>query len=548
MLAQRLNELDLATCIQRMHLHELLSASVPLPLLRACLHNSLATSGFLDVSAVQLHSDQNASGACGVSCMQRIMAEACMMPFSTLKLCPCAPEPLCLRMHATHASDGQKQGTKKRKRRQTTHAVEGTDAEGGEDRNDFRPILKPMQSVTALDFSAAYSTCGEPVYVRGILAMLPALQAVTLPVFKKDVADHSSGEDSSVDVSEYDGSNPELFVQQLLRPQQLSRPCKFTEDIEALGVSLRGMKALESVVVLLEGSNGYLSSLVSRMVSVASADCATAESAVPSGFALTRLEFRPTGEMYHHPVDGNSHRVWHSTARDVLRAVARLRTLRHLAVPVVPCIRCNPHVVSDVPEYLGQLSGLTALTKLDITYDTSMGPFALIFYAPSNQSVFSFLETLAKTLVPLRSLRVLNFVCPQGQLRPAEYDARLMGPVNKARLEKFKQFVLGLDDVIVRGIDGDALYPFAGVLEGVEAIQNVTIIDKVEQFDGCQFRSREIARSLRNLQFLTELRLHLSHEIPDSCVRGLAESVRCLQHLKTLYLEQAWSSQLNMSP
>lgn len=470
-------------------------------------------------------------------------------------------------------------------------------------RCQFQPILKSMQSVTSLGFSPDPHRTAEPRYVASILSMLPALQAVTLPVFKDSAAtthitqrtracssmrtelhsldnltaeissqgqgfgcqgvgsdgissqgisamhathapEHASRSlplDESLCTSRsghrYEPLRSNSLEETLCEPDTAWRST-FTEDVEALGLCLRSLRSLDSLVVQLYGSDAYVFSLVKVLFDVDSADCDTAESPGLRTCTLTRLEFVPAAENYYSPWGDDSQRLRHSTSCDVLCAVARLSTLQHLAVQVLPIDRSDPHVVSDVPKYLGQLSGLTALTKLDISYDTTEGMFSLIFHAPSSQSVFAFLETLATTLEPLRSLRVLHFVCPSGQLRPAEYDVHLMGPVNTARLDKFRQFALGLEDVLVRGKDGDVVYPFARILEGVPAIRTVQLVDEVEEYAGCQLRSREIAFELRNLQFLTELRLHLSSKLPTECAVALAESLCFLQHLKRLYIEQ----------
>lgn len=618
-----------------MYLQELLNIYTPLPLLRACLHNNLVTSGVLDLTVVPLDTAADAWHAC----MMRIMTEACAMPFTDIKMHPATPSML-------KAAADQQQGTwqswgaassqpfspstptqqpavqepinpqplaqqppdqhlaKQEPRAQQppggtspavpvqrvpqsidtwpstsatssishltaavqgasihcpttpdvqTHIAESAEAEEPSllpvymatallppaassvavrcldypDQFEFKPILRSLPSVTSLDFSASSHKHAQPQYISNIIAALPALQAVTLPVFNESgVAPRFRG-----NAPRTSGRDPMHEYQAVFNPPSSEG---FTAGLEALAESLSGLQSLQSLVMLLSDSDSYIARIVNVLAD--SADSAGVRSSV------TRLEFIPADDTYFMSWGDNFHRLMHHTACDVLEAVSRFYQLRQLAVHVVPLDRSEPDVVADFPEYLGQFSGLTALTKLDISYDTLEGMFALIFRATSSQSVFAFLEALATTLQPLQSLKVLQFMCPAGQLRPAEYDVHLIGPENTARLEKFKTFACRLDAVVVRGRDGDATYPFASILKGVRSIQSVHIVDTLQEyeFEGCQFRSAQIATEIQNLHFLTELVLDLSHEFPEDCCAGLAESLRNLQHLRKLSITQRW--------
>lgn len=132
------------------------------------------------------------------------------------------------------------------------------------------------------------------------------------------------------------------------------------------------------------------------------------------------------------------------------------------SVHVVPEERFCPSVLVDVPKYLGRFTWLPALAHLDVLYDTDVHYDSLsIFRHHSSQSLAVFLRVLARTLQPLQNLKVLKFVCPTGELWPTECHVRSMEQERRAQQETFRNFATSLDDVDVRGIDGEALYPFA---------------------------------------------------------------------------------------
>lgn len=561
MLTQNLSPLEVAACIQRMHLQELLNVHTPPMLLRACLHNTLTTSGVLDLTVVPLDGTADEWQAC----MLRIMPEACERAFTDIKLHPCTPwmlqdaaettaEPESPESEASklfqasttgiaptlpemnHLSDvaarafiyaARQIGSLQAFTRTILQSVKADTPATAvvEQPVCFTPILREMTSVTSLDFSTSTYKHSQPGYVSSIISSLPQLQAITLPVFNE----------AGVAPRHPRRENPEkTAASELALIQPESDSCK--SDFRALPIALRSLPSLQSLVLLLSRSNSYIASLVGGLAGRNEHGTVVGDGCRVS---LTRLEFIPADESYFSGSGPGSERLGPLTAFQVMSGASRFSELQQLALHVVPFDRSEPDTVYDVEYRLGQLAGLTALTKLDITYDTYKGMFARILRGGTSM-VFDFLAELARAFSPLQDLKELRFFCPCGQVRPAEFAIDGFTPENTAQLEKFKEFAKPLDDLVVRGIDGDATYPFARVLKGVQSIQSIRIVDMHHEFSGCQFRNAEMARQLENLQHLTELELDLSQRFPEDCSEGMAASLRSMKHLKKLSIKQEW--------
>lgn len=245
---------------------------------------------------------------------------------------------------------------------------------------------------------------------------------------------------------------------------------------------------------------------------------------------LTRLEFDPLVCGIGEPLD--AYRLSTVTANLLMQGVVAFSaSLRVLKLPL-SASKKGPHfpsgMHSDVHVLCNHVSNLTALTYLDVVYDAYE-------WRNSCPTFGNRLLCMLSTLVDqLRSLRVLRFVCQNIQFCPSDTSVDDHMPLVRESFER-------LEEVDIRGEDGDLLFPLSRLLQGVEAIKSVHVIDQenAETLGGViRDSNSHCVENLHLLSSLKELNLEMSSDFPVSCRNSLAESVGKLSHLRKLCIRQ----------
>lgn len=561
LLTEHLNEIELAICLQNMVLGDFINDATPTTFLHEFLNDSLRSSGTLDLTVVP-HANSWSS------CMARVLKAASRAPFRHLKMyarslvmppeasyscswCSQADlfpseNPHKIR-RISNMDDVKAISSRKRHVRELNEDAPDTARQwlsgfmnekarkeyGIHEHGNNAPLplrlseLKSLSSIVSLDLTTEAYRLAVPQIHNIVLSMLPALQAVTMPV----LAGPSSHPRASA-----------LFSNPYIDPVHQERAIDemVCTDVVDLAHSLASLDSLQSLTLRLTCPNRGCMTLFRRLCQ------AQMRMTTDLVHSLTRLRFISFDADCSEDASPQSCKLKANEALELVQHIAKFQGLQSLSLQMVPGIRDWPDVVEDIPEYLRHISSLTGLTCLSIYYDVAAtARRTLIFQqAPSSRSVFAFLEKLARALEPLKGLKVLHFLCDAGITRPAEYDVHHITQNIEARLQVFRAFARRLDEVVVRGFDGDTTYPFAHLFRDVQSIKQVEICDVPESMPhlGCQFRSPEMARDLQNLQSLTELRLTLSKDLPKDCFEALGVSIATLKHLRKLYIENVCES------
>lgn len=252
-----------------------------------------------------------------------------------------------------------------------------------------------------------------------------------------------------------------------------------------------------------------------------------------------------------------------------------LTGLQSLRFPVLPQDPEQSSPVLDVRHTLQPLSGLTALTTLEIMY-----------HKPSTEQntasldLGGFLVVLAEVLSPLESLKVLRMTFPWKQYRygttlefirdtiSAPACTMCMGDKQKEKpallgiqvtssteldkifrytnttdeelfleqLDQFKQFTLRLEDLGLPDSDSILLFPYAQALHSIPSLRTLHLYSR--DIPNKYTDPHKVAQ-LKNLSSLTLLSLQLSGGFAEVCEDTLASAVEALEHLRKVSITYA---------
>lgn len=469
---------------------ELLNA--PLFLLRVRLQLS-SESSTLDLSRVEMGGEPNAWRAC----IHRLLSECSGMEFETIR----APNFLGEFPGTTEALEMYS-----RFRAYAAWSTQMPHVKG----INFHPCqCSPPPSTKHIDANngPCYAPCKcmpllpDIKFVCHALTQLPNLQAVTLPSFFAPQIQYHKFQHTRLDPSDF-----------------CSR-----RDVLQLIIALTALPSLQSLVVQQLPQEAYLHELVQGI-------------SVSAGMQeqLTRLQLEHSISGNKLSISGNKR----SRAGLSIDAVLSFRNLRHLVVPLSPSVNTTgvkQSADADIRQCLVALTALSALTFLRVDYCATSDEPVL-----SQRVVGEFLAGVARELKPL-SLKVLHIMCPRFHCVPKAKDETT---VSESRLEEFRVFAQGLDEVIIRGLGCDLIFGVNGSMEG-NSVPALSSLDWVDSSDAKLSVVRDPARldNLSHLSHLTELHLTLKCKVlTTTCIKNLANSVGSLLHLRKIKVSRDFST------
>lgn len=252
---------------------------------------------------------------------------------------------------------------------------------------------------------------------------------------------------------------------------------------------------------------------------------------------LTRLEIHTCSQGDAYDTDG--HVLWISAVFRTMISFVSFWELRQLVLPLRPQDHRRPDVAADF-QMPNAVAVLTTIEELSIVYDVEEQHTVI----QSATAAVDFLKQLANLLQPLQNLKVLKMVCSKGVFGLAEYE--LYEAVEQG-ISVLKGFIEKLDEVVVRGVDGDIFYPFARKFEGVRVIKSMEVIDQASKDEDSKVNNAAMISDCKCLQSVTALRLRAGRlnqgqHPDDQVVTSLKDLVGSLLGLRQVSISQSEST------